>query len=71
MTYSYDHSKPFTPIGITNFRNSNKTFGIKLQDRCSHIYCLGKTGSGKTSLLLSMAIDDIHKGYGIALILKF
>jgi hypothetical protein len=65
---SYDHSKSFTPIGYTNFRNSNKLFGIKLQDRFSHIYAIGKTGVGKTTLLLNMAIDDIHKGYGVALI---
>ena len=68
MTNSYDHTKPFTPIGYTNFRNSNKLFGIKLQDRFSHIYSIGKTGSGKTTLLLNMAIDDIHKGYGVCLI---
>jgi hypothetical protein len=58
----------FTPIGYTNFRNSNKQFGIKLTDRFSHIYAIGKTGSGKTALLLNMAIDDINKGHGIALI---
>src|SRR6185312_3801901 len=68
MTNSYDHSKPFTPIGQTNFRNIKKLFGIKLRDRYSHIYSIGKTGSGKTSLLLNMAIDDIHKGYGVCLI---
>ena len=65
---SHDHSKPFTPIGHTNFRNGNKLFGIKLQDRFSHVYSIGKTGSGKTTLLLSMAIDDIRKGYGVVLI---
>jgi type IV secretory pathway TraG/TraD family ATPase VirD4 len=68
MTNPYDHSKPFTPIGYTNFRNQHKLFGIKLQDRFSHIYSIGKTGSGKTTLLLNMAIDDIHKGYGVVLI---
>ncbi|HEY8784807.1 MAG TPA: hypothetical protein VIM16_24490, partial [Mucilaginibacter sp.] len=68
MINDYDHSKPFTPIGYTNFRNQNKLFGIKLQDRFSHIYSIGKTGSGKTTLLLNMAMDDIHKGYGVVLI---
>jgi len=62
------HSKPFTPIGYTNFRNENRLFGIRLQDRFSHVYSIGKTGSGKTTLLLSMAEDDIRKGYGVALI---
>jgi hypothetical protein len=65
---SYEHSKPFTPIGYTNFRSQNQQFGIKLQDRFSHIYSIGKTGSGKTTLLLNMALDDIHKGYGVVLI---
>jgi hypothetical protein len=68
MNNSYDHSKPFTPIGCTNFRNANKLFGIKLQDRFSHLYVIGKTGTGKSSLLLNMAIDDIYKGYGLCLI---
>ncbi|WP_214073579.1 TraM recognition domain-containing protein [Mucilaginibacter sp. dw_454] len=64
----HDHSKPFTPIGYTNWRNANQLFGIKLQDRYSHIYVLGKTGVGKTTLLLNMAIDDIYKNYGVCLI---
>jgi hypothetical protein len=65
---NYDHSKPFTPIGYTNWRNQNQLFGIKLQDRFSHIYAIGKTGVGKTTLLLHMAIDDVYKGYGVCLI---
>jgi hypothetical protein len=68
MNNSHDHSKPFTPIGYTNFRNSNQLFGIRLQDRFSHIYSIGKTGSGKTTLLLNMAADDVWKGRGVALI---
>jgi len=68
MDNDYDHSKPFTPIGYTNFRNKHQLFGIKLQDRFSHVYALGKTGTGKTTLLLNMAIDDIYKGYGVCLI---
>jgi len=64
----YDHSKPFTPIGYINWRNQNQLFGIRLQDRFSHIYAIGKTGVGKTTLLLNMAIDDAYKGYGVCLI---
>jgi len=65
---SYDHSKPFTPIGITNWRNSSKLFGILPQDRLQHIYAIGKTGVGKSTLLYNMAIDDIYKGHGIAVL---
>lgn len=59
---------PFTPIGVTNFRSSNKLFGIKPKDRLQHIYCLGKTGVGKSTLLQNMALDDIHKGHGVCII---
>lgn len=57
-----------TPIGTTNFRNHNQPFGIKETDRFGHIYCIGKTGVGKSTLLLNMAISDIQQGKGIAII---
>ena len=57
-----------TPIGITNFRNERKPFGIKDADRLNHIYVIGKTGTGKSTLLLNMAISDIQRGNGICLI---
>ena len=57
-----------TPIGITNWRNQRQRFGIKDKDRLGHIYVIGKTGVGKSTLLLNMAISDIEKGKGICLI---
>jgi hypothetical protein len=57
-----------TPIGITNFRNYKIPFGIKDEDRLNHIYVIGKTGTGKSTLLLNMAISDIQRGNGIAII---
>lgn len=60
--------KPFTPIARTNWRNKNQLFGIKPLDRLQHIYCLGKTGTGKSTLLINMAFDDIYKGHGICVI---
>jgi energy-coupling factor transporter ATP-binding protein EcfA2 len=62
------HSKGITPIGITNFRNSYQIFGIKDNDRFGHIYVLGKTGVGKSTLLQSMALSDINRGHGITVI---
>ena len=52
----------------TNFRNKHKRFGIKLDDRRKHIYIIGKTGMGKTTLLGNLALQDIRKGYGLAFI---
>ena len=40
-----------TPIGTTNHRNRQTLFGIKEKDRSGHIYCIGKTGTGKSTLL--------------------
>ena len=57
-----------TPIGLTNWRHIKQPFGIKLNDRFGHIYCLGKTGVGKSTLLLNMAISDIEQGHGICVI---
>ncbi|MDO8566182.1 MAG: type IV secretion system DNA-binding domain-containing protein [Candidatus Moranbacteria bacterium] len=50
----------------TNFRNQEKVFGIKTDDRRRHMYVIGKTGMGKTNLLENLAIQDIQKGHGIA-----
>ena len=55
-------------IGKTNFRNTNQIFGIKEKDRTGHIYCIGKTGVGKSTLLLNMAISDINAGNGVGII---
>jgi len=57
-----------TPIGITNWRNQSQRFGIKDKDRLGHIYVIGKTGVGKSTLLQSMAISDIERGNGLGII---
>jgi hypothetical protein len=57
-----------TILGKTDFRNQNQSFGIKDTDRFGHVYCIGKTGTGKSTLLLNMAISDIQKGNGICII---
>ena len=41
-------------------------FGITMKDRERHLYCIGKTGTGKTSLLQSMIVQDIEAGRGVA-----
>ena len=57
-----------TIIGETNFRNQKAKFGIKPNDRTRHFYVIGKTGTGKTTLLENMAIQDIQKGKGLAIV---
>ncbi len=43
-------------------------FGIKTDDRRRHMYIIGKTGSGKTSMLENMVIDDVRAGRGVAVV---
>lgn len=52
----------------TNFRGQEKLFGIKREDRRYHIYIIGKTGMGKSTLLLNMILSDIFSGEGVGLI---
>ena len=54
-------------IGKTNFRGEKK-FGIKRKERRHHAYVVGKTGTGKTTLLKKMAVQDIRNGEGAAVI---
>lgn len=52
----------------TNFRNQQVPFGIKPDDRRRHMYVIGKTGMGKTTLMENMAIQDIRNGNGVCFI---
>lgn len=52
----------------TNFRNQEKVFGIKEDDRRRHMYIIGKTGMGKSNLLENMAIQDIRNGKGVCVV---
>lgn len=61
-------SDNITVLGRVNFRNQDVEYGIKLDDRRRHIYTIGKTGSGKTTMLENMIIDDIKAGRGVGVI---
>ncbi len=52
-------------FGETDARNSRIRFGIKQKDRSRHVYVIGKTGMGKSTLLENMAVQDIQNGSGI------
>jgi hypothetical protein len=57
-----------TIVGKTNFRGEEKEFGIRQKDRALHMYAIGKTGTGKSTLLKALIIDDICKGRGVAVV---
>ncbi|MBI2842147.1 MAG: type IV secretion system DNA-binding domain-containing protein [Armatimonadetes bacterium] len=57
-----------TPFGVTDYRDTRLRFGIKRKDRRGHMYVIGQTGTGKSTLIENMAISDILRGEGLALI---
>ena len=52
----------------TLFKNKEIIFGIKDADRRRHIWSVGKTGTGKSTMIANMAIDDFKKGRGVCVI---
>jgi hypothetical protein len=60
--------KGISYLGETNSRPPHRTFGIKHEDRFFHTYVIGKTGVGKTTLLETLATQDIINGRGICVI---
>lgn len=52
----------------TEFKNKETIFGVKTPDRRKHVYIIGKTGGGKSTLIANMAIDDIRKDRGVGII---
>ncbi len=64
---AFDPNK-VTYFAQTDARGKNVRFGIKAKDRQRHVYVIGKTGMGKSTLLENMAIQDIQNGEGMAFI---
>src|SRR5947208_16840463 len=63
-----ENGDPITVIGQTDFRDHRKIFGIRQPDRRAHTYLIGKTGTGKSTLLENLARQDIRAGNGLALL---
>jgi len=57
-----------TYFANTDFRNQQRPFGIKQADRLMHTYIIGKTGTGKSTLLRTMILQDIAAGRGVCLL---
>jgi hypothetical protein len=57
-----------TVLGETDFRRQRVRFGIKRADRRAHMYIIGKTGTGKSTLIANLAHQDMSNGEGLALL---
>ena len=57
-----------TELAQVDYRNDHRIFGIRRADRRTHMYIVGKTGTGKSTLLANMIRQDIQNGEGVAVI---
>lgn len=64
VEYTHDHEHEVTLFAETNYRNQKKRFGIKTDDRRRHMYVIGKTGMGKTTLLENLFYSDMVNEHG-------
>jgi energy-coupling factor transporter ATP-binding protein EcfA2 len=63
-----DDERRITYFAATHTRSKHDMFGIRAIDRGKHMYIIGKTGMGKSTMLENMAIQDIQNGEGICFI---
>lgn len=61
-------NQDITIFAETTYRSQFKKFGIKKDDRRRHMYVIGKTGMGKSTVMENMVIEDIRAGRGVALV---
>ncbi len=55
-------------LGVRETWGGPQLFGVEAKDRRHHVYCIGKSGTGKTTLLHNLIIQDIELGRGVGVI---
>lgn len=55
-------------VGESVFRGDTKTVRLTAADRRRHLYLIGQTGTGKSHLLQTLAVQDIEAGQGCCVI---
>ncbi|MCK9344752.1 MAG: type IV secretion system DNA-binding domain-containing protein [Candidatus Pacebacteria bacterium] len=55
-------------LGKNTYHNKETTVRMGREDRVRHMYVIGQTGTGKTSILKNMIIQDIKNGDGVCFI---
>lgn len=57
-----------TLLGESSYRGARQPVFISDEDRRRHIYVVGQTGTGKSTLMTNLALSDIQRGRGVAVI---
>jgi Type IV secretion-system coupling protein DNA-binding domain len=72
MAERFYHDPDWLVLGtrklLTSYTDQEVPWGISHNDRRNHVYCIGKTGMGKTVLLRNLILADIWRGAGVGVI---
>ena len=60
--------KDINPFAKAIYKNKDTIYGLHRQDRRRHMYVIGKTGTGKSTMLANMAINDLKNNEGLCVI---
>lgn len=63
-----NHNPNISYFATTNAREPHRPFGIYQADRMQHVYVLGKTGTGKSTLLQTLFMQDVVNNRGCILL---
>jgi len=55
-------------LAVSNYPGSSRPLRLARDDRLRHVYAVGPTGVGKSTLLANLALQDIAAGDGLALL---
>ncbi len=65
---SSEEKREINPFARVGYKNTPTVYGLKRSDRRRHLYVIGKTGTGKSTLLANMAINDLKSDEGMCVI---
>lgn len=60
--------KDLTILGKTDYRGDAITFGIRKEDKFRHMYIIGKTWTGKSTLISKLITEDMQAGNWLCLL---
>jgi hypothetical protein len=55
-------------LGFNDYRGIRSIVKMKRADRRRHLYIIGRSGSGKSNLMIQMAVQDIRNGEGVCIV---
>ncbi|HEV2640088.1 MAG TPA: DUF87 domain-containing protein [Actinocrinis sp.] len=62
-----DRAGGIKPVGITD-AGVRRPVGLAVSDARHHVHVMGATGSGKSTLMTSMVLDDVEAGRGVVVV---